>query len=144
MYGMDQSGDGIVDAAELRAYEEFKAQKKLEAEQAAAALEASKAAAKAAAQTDYDVVPGFAGRRGWHGNEINHHNYADHLDEHEAVFPYRCLPPGPMAAMLQKNSTTTTGQPMEPRGRAREKGGGGIEGAVSFYEVDRLQAAANP
>lgn len=138
MYGMDSDGDGVVNFAELQAYEKHKQDMIAQAAQSKAAAEAAKAGAKAEMASQYDTVPGFAARRGWHGNDVNHHNYADHLDEHEAVFPYRCLPPGPMAAMLQKNATTTTGVPMEPRGRARTNGGGGVEGPSSFYEQDRL------
>lgn len=138
MYGMDQSGDGIVDAAELRAYEEYKASKVAEAKAYAAALEASKAADKAEAVTDYDTVPGFAARRGWHGNNINEHNYGEHLKPEDAVFSYTALKPGKMAAMLEAKSSKPPPSPMEPRGRARTKGGGGIEGAVPFYEPDRL------
>lgn len=139
MYGMDSDGDGMVDFAELQKYEAYKAEKVAEAKAAAAAVEAAKAADKAAMETQYDTVPGFAARRGWHGNEVNLHNYADHLDEHEAVFPYRCLQPGPMAAMLQKPTSSTAGAPMEPRGRARTNGGGGVEGPTPFYEANRLQ-----
>lgn len=138
MYGMDGDGDGMVDFAELQAYEKFKAEKKEEAKAAAAALEASKAAAKAEMETQYDTVPGFAARRGWHGNAVNLHNYADHLDEHEAVFPYRCLKPGAMAAILQKPGNPTAADPMEPRGRARTQGGGGVEGPIAFMEPPRL------
>ena len=75
MYGMDSDGDGMVDFAELQAYEKFKAEKVAEAKAAAAAAEAAKAAAKAEMESQYDTVPGFAARRGWHGNSLNEHNY---------------------------------------------------------------------
>ena len=83
-------------------------------------------------------------RRGWHGNELNEHNYGATLVKETAVFPCNSLKPGKMAQMLAGNQTRTSGVPMEPRGRAREKGGGGIEAPVDFYEPDRLVAAASP
>lgn len=52
--------------------------------------------------------------------QVNQHNYADHLDEHEAVFPYRSLPPGPMAEFLARPVQQAAQQ--EPRGRWRPEG----------------------
>ena len=141
MYGMDSDGDGMVDFAELQAYEKFKAEKVAEAKAAAAAAEAAKAAAKAEMESQYDTVPGFAARRGWHGNSLNEHNYGETLKSDDAVFAYNKLTPGPMAQLLSKPVAATSGVPMEPRGRARTNGGGGVEGPVAFMEPDRLAAS---
>lgn len=138
MYGMDNDGDGMVDFAELQAYEKFKAEKLAEAKALAAAAEAAKAEAKAANESQYDTVPGFAARRGWHGNAMNEHNYAEPLKKEDAVFAYNALSKGPMAQLLARPASTTAGAPMEPRGRARTQGGGGIEGPVAYYEPDPL------
>ena len=133
-YGMDTSGDGVLDAEELAAYREYLAQKEAEARAHAQMVEDSKAAAKAQMETQYDTVPGFAARRGWHGMETNTHNYAEPLKKEDAVFAYNKLKPGPMAQMMAKAVDPSAGMPMEPRGRARTQGGGGIDGAVPFYE----------
>ena len=137
-YGMDGDGDGVLSFEELQAYEAFKAQKKAEAQAAAAAAAAAQAAGKAAMQADYDTVPGFAARRGYIGNTMNDHNYGEPLSAEKAVFKYNKLTPGKMAQMLAR-PVDSSGPPMEPRGRARTNGGGGIEGQTEFYEPDRLQ-----
>ena len=137
-YGMDTDGDGMMSAAELRAYEDYKAQKRAEAEAHEQKLAAEAAAARAAMEPQYDTVPGFAARRGWHGNTLNEHSYGKALNEADAVFPYNKLKPGPMANLLAKQVSPTAGQPMEPRGRARLQGGGGCAGPVAFYEPNPL------
>ena len=53
---MDTDGDGTMDAAELAAYEEYKAQKRLEAAAHAKAIEDGKLQAKAQMETQYDTV----------------------------------------------------------------------------------------
>jgi hypothetical protein len=143
-YGMDADGDGMLDFAELQAYEKFKAEKDAEARAAWEAQEAAKAGAKAAMVSDYDTVPGFAQRRGWHGQELNTHNYGVPITKDSAIFPCNKLPPGKMAQMLKRPVSPTAGVPMEPTGRARERGGGGIDEPIEYYEADRLALANIP
>jgi hypothetical protein len=118
-YGMDSSGDGIMDKAELDAYYEYKAQveQQLLAEKAQAA--AQKAAVDAANASDYETVPGFAARRGWDGATINEHNYAEPLTAQTAVFPFRAVAHGPMAQFLDRPAPASSAN-MAPRGRSRD------------------------
>jgi hypothetical protein len=128
--------------AELQAYEAFKAQKIAEAKAAAEADAVSRASAKAEMLSTYDTVPGFAARRGWHGNSINEHNYGEHLGK-DPVFAYKPLPSGAMANLLEKSVSPTAGVPMEPRGRARVRGGGGVDAPTPFFEPNRLEVPGN-
>jgi len=145
-YGIDGDGDGIMDFKELQAYMAFKAKKLEEALAHDAAVEAGKAAMKKEMLGDYETVPGFVDRRGWHGNDINEHNYGEHLTAKTAVhddFPGRVfnqLPAGPMAKIMGGPAAASSS--MDPRGRARARGGGGIDDPVSYYEPDRLVAAS--
>lgn len=145
-YGMDADGDGMLDFAELQAYEAYKQQMKDEAAALAAKEKAALAAMEAKMVSTYETVPGFAARRGWHGNSLNEHNYGEVIKSDTAVFPCNKLAPGAMAQMLTKPVSPTVGVPMEPRGRARERGGGGVEvgGPFAFMEGDRLVAAMQP
>ena len=97
-------------------------------------MEDSKAEAKKAMESQYDVVPGFAQRRGWHGSNVNQHNYAEAINPNDAVFACNKLKPGKMAELLARPPSPTSSDPMEPRGRARTNGGGGIGPEVKYYE----------
>ena len=84
--------------------------------------QAARAAAdKAAVKTEYETVPGFYQRRGWHGSAINEHNYAEHWRADNAVFPAVALKPGAMAKFLERPVDSNAGNPQEPRGRARRR-----------------------
>jgi len=154
MYGMDKDADGTVDFAEIQAYEKYKAEMYAKAKANANAVEASKSGLKAGMTSDFDTVPGFRDRRGWHGNDVNHHQYAEPIAADTAVFPYNKGKVGQMASMLQTSSNTTydritalakepSGSPMEPRGRARTRGGGGIDSPIKFYEPNPLLEQSN-
>ena len=108
-----------MDKAELDAYYEYKAkvEQELVAEKAAAA--AKKAAIDAANASDFETVPGFAARRGWDGNTINEHNYAESLTAEKAVFPFHQVAHGPMAQFLERPAPASSAN-MAPRGRSRD------------------------
>ena len=115
---MDASGDGMMDKAELDAYYEVKKQAELDLQKEQAVAAAAKAATMAANASDYETVPGFAARRGWDGNAINEHNYAEPLTAEKAVFPYREVAHGPMAQFLGRPVSPPKDN-QAPRGRSR-------------------------
>lgn len=121
-YGMDTSGDGMMDKAELDAYYEYKA-KAEEAHQAELAQMATmKAMMDERNKSDYETVPDFAARRGWDGNTLNEHNYAEALTSEKAVFPFHQVAHGPMAQFLERPAPAS-GKDMAPRGRSRDVDG---------------------
>ena len=115
-YGMDSGGDGV-DAAELAAYYDYKAQKEKELATSMAQDEAARAQLKAQNATDYETVPGFKDKRSSHMTGMNDHNYAEPLTQDKAVFPFFSISHGPMAKLLSKTPGKKESQ--EPRGRSR-------------------------
>ncbi len=88
-------------------------------------------------KTDYDTVPGFAARRGWHANNLNSHNYGAKLEADNAVFPTNFLSQGPMAQMLARPTSPTHPSSQMPRGRARS--------GTDYYGTNLLETqGANP
>ena len=129
-YGMDSSGDGVMDFEELQAYYKVKEDAEAALKMELARQEAAKAQAAAANASDYETVPNFAARRGWDGNAINEHNYAEKLTEDKAIFPFRTVSHGPMASFLESSAGSPQGN-QGPRGRARN--------AADFYAPPRVQ-----
>jgi len=117
-YGMDASGDGMMDKAELDAYYAVKAQAEADLAKEQAIAAAARTASMAANASQYETVPGFAARRGWDGNTINEHNYAESLTKETAVFPYREVSHGPMAQFLERPPSPPKDN-QAPRGRSR-------------------------
>ena len=121
-YGMDASGDGMMDKAELDAYYEYKAQAEEALKVEKAQMAARKAAFEQTNKSDYETVPDFAARRGWDGNSLNEHNYAETLTKDKAVFPFVQVSHGPMAKFLERPPPASSAG-MAPRGRSREVAG---------------------
>ena len=129
-YGMDSSGDGVMDADELNAYYAYKAkaEEDLKAEQAKAAQARAVIAAQNA--SDFETVPGFVDRRRSHMSDLNDHNYAEPLSPNKAVFPFVEMGHGPMAGLLERPTASPPGaDSMAPRGRSRAGEG--------FFEAPR-------
>lgn len=115
-YGMDQSGDGKLDFAELQEYYKVKDDAEV-AHQAELAQRAQTRAVTAARNaTDYETVPGFEARRGWHGREINKGIdgrdmiYAPRHDQ-KAKGPF---PDGAFAKMMQRGQNNRPVSPDKP------------------------------
>ena len=75
-------------------------------------------------------MPGFAARRGWHGNKLNEQNYGDTLTPATAVFPYNAHGDGAMAKFLHSTNAKPAHSPDGLRGRARQ--------APDFYKFSKF------
>jgi len=122
-YGFDDPTDGVITAEELAAYEAHKDAMELAQEAEMARARAYLDQRAAMNKSDYDTVPGFAARRGWHGNNLNEQNYGDELTPDHAVFPFNAHKDGSMAKFLHQRGEVPERQPDPLRGRSREVSG---------------------